>query len=33
METLMEVLDRIREHMAVKTTAELSLEKAKAARP
>jgi DNA-binding MarR family transcriptional regulator len=26
-ETLVEVLDRIREHMAVKTTAELSLEK------
>jgi DNA-binding MarR family transcriptional regulator len=32
-ETLVEVLDRIREHMAVKTAAELSLEKAKAGRP
>ena len=32
METLLDVLDRIREHMAVKTTAELSLEKAKAGR-
>ena len=32
-ETLVEVLDRIREHMAVKTTVELSLEKTKAARP
>jgi MarR family transcriptional regulator, organic hydroperoxide resistance regulator len=31
-ETLVEVLDRIREHMAVKTTAELSLEKAKLGR-
>ena len=28
-ETLVDVLDRIREHMAVKTTAELSLQKAK----
>jgi DNA-binding MarR family transcriptional regulator len=33
METLVEVLDRIREHMAVKTTAELSLQKAKPGRP
>jgi DNA-binding MarR family transcriptional regulator len=32
-ETLVEVLDRIREYMAVKTTVELSLEKTKAARP
>jgi len=32
-ETLVEVLDRIREHMAVKTTVELSLEKAKPGRP
>lgn len=32
-ETLVEVLDRIREHMAVKTTVELSLKKTKAARP
>jgi MarR family transcriptional regulator, organic hydroperoxide resistance regulator len=32
-ETLVEVLDRIREHMAVKTTVELSLQKAKAGRP
>jgi MarR family transcriptional regulator, organic hydroperoxide resistance regulator len=32
-ETLVDVLDRIREHMAVKTTAELSLEKAKPSRP
>jgi MarR family transcriptional regulator, organic hydroperoxide resistance regulator len=29
METLVNLLDRIREHMAVKTTAELSIEKAK----
>ena len=33
METLLGVLDRIREHMAVKTAAELSLEKAKPSRP
>ena len=33
METLLDVLDRIREHMAVKTTTELSLEKAKPRRP
>ena len=33
MQTLVDVLDRIREHMAVKTTAELSVEKAKASRP
>jgi DNA-binding MarR family transcriptional regulator len=33
MESLVNVLDRIREHMAVKTTAELSLEKAKPGRP
>ena len=33
METLLDVLDRIREHMAVKTAAELSLEKAKPGRP
>ena len=32
-ETLVNVLDRIREHMAVKTTAEQSLEKAKPGRP
>jgi len=32
METLLDVLDRIREHMAVKTTAERSLEKAKLGR-
>jgi MarR family transcriptional regulator, organic hydroperoxide resistance regulator len=32
MESLVNVLDRIREHMAVKTTAELSLEKAKPGR-
>jgi len=32
METLLAVLDRIREHMAVKTAAELSLEKAKPGR-
>jgi DNA-binding MarR family transcriptional regulator len=31
-ETVVDVLDRIREHMAVKTTAELSLEKAKPGR-
>src|SRR5579864_6224821 len=31
METLLDVLDRIREHMAVKTTVELSLEKTKPA--
>jgi MarR family transcriptional regulator, organic hydroperoxide resistance regulator len=31
-ETLVEVLDRIRKHMAVKTTAELSLGKAKPGR-
>jgi DNA-binding MarR family transcriptional regulator len=30
MDTLLDVLDRIREHMAVKTTTERSLEKAKA---
>jgi len=33
METLVNVLDRIRENMAVKTTAELSLQKAKPGRP
>ena len=33
METLVDVLDRIRKHMAVKTTVELSLKKAKADRP
>lgn len=33
LETLVEVLDRIREHMAVKTTVELSFEKTKVARP
>ena len=33
MKTLVDVLDRIREHMAVKTTAEISLEKAKPGRP
>jgi DNA-binding MarR family transcriptional regulator len=33
MKTLLDVLDRIREHMAVKTAAELSLEKAKPGRP
>jgi len=33
METLLDVLDRIREHMAVKTAAELALEKAKPGRP
>ena len=33
MQTLMDVLDRIREHMAVKTTAELTIEKAKPGRP
>jgi DNA-binding MarR family transcriptional regulator len=33
MQTLLDVLDRIREHMAVKTAAELSLEKAKPSRP
>ena len=32
METLLNVLDRIREHMAVKTAAELSLKKAKPGR-
>jgi hypothetical protein len=32
METLLDVLDRIREHMAVKTAAELALEKAKPVR-
>jgi DNA-binding MarR family transcriptional regulator len=32
-ETVVAVLDRIRAHMAVKTTAELSLEKAKPRRP
>ena len=32
METLLDVLDRIREHMAVKTAAELAIEKAKAGR-
>lgn len=32
-ETVVDVLDRIREHMAVKTTTELSLEKAKPGRP
>ena len=31
-ETLLDVLDRIREHMAVKTAAELSLEKVKPVR-
>jgi DNA-binding MarR family transcriptional regulator len=33
METLLNVLDRIREHMAVKTAAERSLEKANPSRP
>jgi hypothetical protein len=33
MATLLDVLDRIREHMAVKTTAERSVEKAKTDRP
>ena len=33
METLLDVLDRIREHMAVKTTSELSVKKAKTSRP
>jgi DNA-binding MarR family transcriptional regulator len=33
METLLDVLDRIRKHMAVKTAAELALEKAKPGRP
>jgi DNA-binding MarR family transcriptional regulator len=33
LETLLDVLDRIRERMAVKTAAELALEKAKPARP
>jgi DNA-binding MarR family transcriptional regulator len=33
MATLLDVLDRIRDHMAVKTTAELSVEKAKTDRP
>jgi DNA-binding MarR family transcriptional regulator len=33
METLLDVLDRIREQMGVKTTVELSLEKAKTGRP
>jgi DNA-binding MarR family transcriptional regulator len=32
METLLDILDRIREHMAVKTTAESSVEKAKPSR-
>ena len=32
METLLEVLDRVREHMAVKTAAELSADKAKTGR-
>ena len=32
LETLVNVLDRIREHMAVKTTAELSVDKAKTSR-
>ena len=32
METLLDVLDRIREHMAVKTAAELALDKAKPGR-
>jgi len=32
MQTLVDVLDRIRKHMAVKTTAELSLQKVKPAR-
>jgi len=32
METLLDVLDRIRKHMTVKTAAELSLEKAKPGR-
>ena len=33
METLLDVLDRIRGHMAVKTAAELALEKTKPGRP
>ena len=33
MEILLDVLDRIREHMAVKTTAELSADKTKTGRP
>jgi DNA-binding MarR family transcriptional regulator len=33
METLLDVLDRIREHMAVKTAAEVALGKAKPGRP
>jgi DNA-binding MarR family transcriptional regulator len=33
LETLLDVLDRIRERMAVKTAAELAIEKAKPARP
>ena len=33
METLLDVLDRIREHMAVKTAVELALKKAKPSRP
>jgi DNA-binding MarR family transcriptional regulator len=33
MDTLLDVLDRIREHMAVKTAAELSFGKAKPSRP
>ena len=33
METLLDVLDRVRDHMAVKTAAELSAGKAKAGRP
>lgn len=33
LETLVDVLDRIREHMAVKTTVELSAKKAEPARP
>jgi DNA-binding MarR family transcriptional regulator len=33
MKTLLDVLDRIREHMAVKTAAELAFEKAKPGRP
>jgi DNA-binding MarR family transcriptional regulator len=32
MATLLDVLDRIREHMTVKTASELSLEKAKPSR-
>jgi hypothetical protein len=33
MDTLLAVLDRIREHMAVKTAVELSLEKSGPNRP